>query len=72
MPVDFSLLSSAKSQIQGMSQAIDKQTHEYKRSIEHFGQRRKYDVGAGLGCGDERAICPAKVVLVKGPATDRK
>lgn len=55
-----------------MSQAIDKQTHEYKRSIEHFGQRRKYDVGAGLGCGDERAICPAKVVLVKGPATDRK
>lgn len=34
IPVEFSLLSSAKSQIQGVSQAIDKRTHGYKRRME--------------------------------------
>ncbi|WAH36963.1 IS4 family transposase [Alicyclobacillus dauci] len=34
IPVDFSLLSSAKSQIHGLSQAIDKRTHGYKRRME--------------------------------------
>ena len=34
MPVDFSLLSSVKSQIQCMNQAVDKRTHGYKRRIE--------------------------------------
>lgn len=34
IPVDFSLLSSVKSQIQGVSQAIDKRTHGYKRRME--------------------------------------
>lgn len=34
MPVDFSLLSSVKSQIQCMSQAVDKRTHGYKRRVE--------------------------------------
>ena len=34
IPVDFSLLSSLKSQIQGISEAIDKRTHGYKRRME--------------------------------------
>lgn len=34
IPVDFSLLSSIKSQIQGLNQSIDKRTHGYKRRIE--------------------------------------
>ena len=36
IPVDFSLLSSVKSQIQGVSQTIDKRTHGYKRRMEAF------------------------------------
>ena len=34
IPVDFSLLSSVKSQIQGLSHSIDKRTHGYKRRME--------------------------------------
>ncbi|MCF8568624.1 transposase [Alicyclobacillus tolerans] len=34
IPVDFSLLSSVKSQIRGVKQLIDKRTHGYKRRIE--------------------------------------
>ncbi|GMA62183.1 transposase (plasmid) [Alicyclobacillus fastidiosus] len=34
VPVDFSLLSSVKSQIQGLGQSIDKRTHGYKRRME--------------------------------------
>ena len=34
VPVDFSLLSSVKSQIRGLIQSIDKRTHGYKRRME--------------------------------------
>ncbi len=34
MPIDFSLLSSKKSQINGMSETIDKRTSGYKRRLE--------------------------------------
>jgi DDE superfamily endonuclease len=34
IPVDFSLLSSIKSRIQGINQSIDKRTHGYKRRVE--------------------------------------
>ncbi len=34
IPVDFSLLSSVKSWIQGLSHSIDKRTHGYKRRME--------------------------------------
>ncbi|WP_067937138.1 IS4 family transposase [Alicyclobacillus kakegawensis] len=34
IPVDFSLLSSLKSQINGMFESIDKRTHGYKRRME--------------------------------------
>lgn len=34
IPIDFSLLSSSKSQIQGLSQSVDKRTHGYKRRME--------------------------------------
>ena len=34
VPVDFSLLSSIKSRIQGLNQSIDKRTHGYKRRVE--------------------------------------
>lgn len=34
IPVDFSLLSSVKSQIHGLTQSIDKRTHGYKRRME--------------------------------------
>lgn len=34
MPIDFALLSSSKSSINGMSESIDKRTHGYKRRQE--------------------------------------
>ena len=34
VPIDFSLLSSVKSQIRGLIQSIDKRTHGYKRRME--------------------------------------
>lgn len=35
IPIDFSLLSSAKSQIQGLSQTVDKRTHGYSFGLAH-------------------------------------